>query len=255
MRKKLIAFLWQMLYNKVIKIEKELIFMSIAGNIDDVKSKITQTMADYPEFSAPSVKLIAVTKTLGIDKIQEAVDYGIRDLGENRVQEILEKYPVFPKDIRWHLIGHLQTNKVKYIVDKVHMIHSLDSLKLAEEIEKRAAAIDRVIPCLVQVNIADEDTKFGLRKEDTEDFVKELIHFPHIAVEGLMTIGPHVSDGEQIRTVFRELRLLKEQIAALALPAVKMRELSMGMSSDYPLAVREGATMVRVGTTIFGPRA
>ena len=135
------------------------------------------------------------------------------------------------------------------------MIHSLDSLKLAEEIEKRAAAIDRVIPCLVQVNIADEDTKFGLQKEDTEDFVRELTRFPHISVEGLMTIGPHVSDGEQIRTVFRELRLLKEQIAALALPAVKMRELSMGMSSDYPLAVREGATMVRVGTTIFGARA
>lgn len=228
--------------------------MSIADNIDDVKSKITQTVVDYPEFSAPSVKLIAVTKTLGFDKIQEAVDYGLRDFGENRVQEILEKYPVFPKDIRWHLIGHLQTNKVKYIVDKVHMIHSLDSIKLAEEIEKRASAIDRVIPCLVQVNIADEDTKFGLKKEDTEDFVKELIHFPHIAVEGLMTIGPHVSDGEQIRTVFRELRLLKEQIATLALPAVKMRELSMGMSSDYPFAVREGATMVRVGTTIFGPR-
>ncbi|MBQ1251953.1 MAG: YggS family pyridoxal phosphate-dependent enzyme [Firmicutes bacterium] len=229
--------------------------MSIAGNINDVKSMIAKTAADYPEFSAPSVKLIAVTKTLGIDPIREAVESGQLDLGENRVQEILEKYPVFPKDVRWHLIGHLQTNKVKYIVDKVHMIHSLDSLKLAEEIEKRAAAIDRVIPCLVQVNIADEDTKFGLRKEDTIDFLKEMVRFPHISVEGLMTIGPHVSDEEQIRAVFRELRLLKEEINALALPAVKMRELSMGMSSDYPAAVREGATMVRVGTTIFGARS
>lgn len=243
------------MYNEVIKNEKELISMSIAGNIDEVRSKIEQTRAEYPEFSAPSVKLIAVTKTLGIDKIQEAVDYGLRDLGENRVQEILEKYPVFPKDVRWHLIGHLQTNKVKSIVDKVYMIHSLDSLKLAEEIEKRAAAIDRVMPCLVQVNIADEETKFGLQKDETLDFVKELTHFPHIAVEGLMTIGPHVRDEEQIRNVFRELRMLKEQIDALALPAVKMRELSMGMSGDYPLAVREGATMVRVGTTIFGSRA
>lgn len=229
--------------------------MSIAGNINDVISNIARTAADYPEFSAPSVQLIAVTKTLGIDKIQAAYDCGQRDFGENRVQEILEKYPVFPEDVRWHLIGHLQTNKVKYIVDKVHMIHSLDSLKLAEEIERRAAAIDRVIPCLVQVNIADEDTKFGLQKEDTIDFVKEMVHFPHIAVEGLMTIGPHVTDGEEIRTVFQQLRQLKEEIATLALPAVKMRELSMGMSSDYPLAVREGATMVRVGTTIFGARS
>lgn len=229
--------------------------MSIAGNINDVKSNIARAAADYPEFSAPEVQLIAVTKTLGIEPIREAYDCGQRDFGENRVQEILEKYPEFPKDVRWHLIGHLQTNKVKYIVDKVHMIHSLDSLKLAEEIEKRAAAIDRVIPCLVQVNIADEDTKFGLQKDDTIDFVKEMVRFPHIAVEGLMTIGPHVTDQEQIRTVFQQLRELKEEIATLALPTVKMRELSMGMSSDYPVAVREGATMVRVGTTIFGTRA
>ena len=229
--------------------------MSVADNIKRVSATITETQAEYPEFSAPSVKLIAVTKTLGVEKIREAVDYGMRDLGENRVQEILEKYPVFPKDVRWHLIGHLQTNKVKYIVDKVAMIHSLDSIKLAEEIEKRAAAIDRVMPCLVQVNIADEDTKFGLMTEETADFVKEVSRFPHISVEGLMTIGPHVDDEERIRSVFQELRELKEQIASLALPTVKMRELSMGMSSDYPLAVREGATMVRVGTTIFGPRS
>lgn len=229
--------------------------MSVADNIKRVSATIAETQAEYPEFSAPSVKLIAVTKTLGVEKIWEAVDYGMRDLGENRVQEILEKYPVFPKDVRWHLIGHLQTNKVKYIVDKVAMIHSLDSIKLAEEIEKRAAAIDRVMPCLVQVNIADEDTKFGLMTEETADFVKEISRFPHISVEGLMTIGPHVDDEERIRSVFQELRELKEQIASLALPTVKMRELSMGMSSDYPLAVREGATMVRVGTTIFGPRS
>ena len=229
--------------------------MSVADNIKRVSATIAETQAEYPEFSAPSVKLIAVTKTLGVEKIREAVDYGMRDLGENRVQEILEKYPVFPKDVRWHLIGHLQTNKVKYIVDKVAMIHSLDSIKLAEEIEKRAAAIDRVMPCLVQVNIADEDTKFGLMTEETADFVKEISRFPHISVEGLMTIGPHVDDEERIRSVFQELRELKEQIASLALPTVKMRELSMGMSSDYTLAVREGATMLRVGTTIFGPRS
>lgn len=229
--------------------------MSIAGNIKTVQVKIAETLAAYPEFAADSVRLIAVTKTLGIDRIQAAVDCGMRDLGENRVQEILEKYPHLPADVRWHLIGHLQTNKVKYIVDKVHMIHSLDSLKLAEEIEKRASSIDRVIPCLVQVNIADEDTKFGLQKEDTEAFLREMVHFPHIAVEGLMTIGPHVVEGEAISAVFRQLRELKEELNLKALPAVKMRELSMGMSADYPLAVREGATMVRVGTTIFGSRS
>lgn len=238
-----------------LKSEKELISLSIADNIRYVQDKIAQTAADYPEFAASDVKLVAVTKTLGTDKIKAAVDYGMRDLGENRVQEILEKYPLFPADVRWHLIGHLQTNKVKYIVDKVYMIHSLDSIRLAEEIEKRAAAIDRVIPCLVQVNIADEDTKFGLKQEDAEDFIREMHHFPHIAVEGLMTIGPHVAEEETIRNVFRELRQLKEKLNNLALPAVKMRELSMGMSGDYPLAVREGATMVRVGTTIFGPRS
>lgn len=238
-----------------LKSEKELIFVSIADNIRNVQDKIAQTAADYPEFAASDVKLVAVTKTLGTDKIKAAVDYGIRDLGENRVQEILEKYPLFPADVRWHLIGHLQTNKVKYIADKVYMIHSLDSIRLAEEIEKRAAAIGRVIPCLVQVNIADEDTKFGLKQEDAEDFIREMHHFPHIAVEGLMTIGPHVAEEDTIRNVFGELRHLKEKLNNLALPAVKMRELSMGMSGDYPLAVREGATMVRVGTTIFGSRS
>lgn len=250
----MIAIRKKILYNKAKYGEEELIFMSIAGNIDDVKSKIAAARADAPEFSAPSVRLIAVTKTLGAEKIREAVDYGVRDLGENRVQEILEKYPQFPTDIRWHLIGHLQTNKVKYIVDKVHMIHSLDSLRLAAEIEKRAAAIDRVIPCLIQVNIADEDTKFGLKKEEVEDFVKEAARFPHIAVEGLMTIGPHVAEEAPIRKVFQELRQLKNQLSELPLPTVKMRELSMGMSGDYELAVREGATMVRVGTSIFGAR-
>lgn len=229
--------------------------MSIADNIRMVQSNITAAQAEYPETSAEAVKLIAVTKTLGIEKIQMAVDCGMRDLGENRVQEILEKYPLFPKDVRWHLIGHLQTNKVKYIVDKVHMIHSLDSLRLAEEIEKRSAAIDRIMPCLIQVNIADEDTKFGIKEDEAADFFKEMAAFPHIDIRGLMTIGPHVDDAEQIRSVFRKLRELKEELNKNALPERKMKELSMGMSSDYPSAVREGATMVRVGTTIFGPRS
>ncbi len=228
--------------------------MSVADNIDDVKLRIDKARQDPNGTPAESVRLIAVTKTLTVEKIREAVDYGLRDLGENRVQEIIEKYPRFPEDVRWHLIGHLQTNKVKYIVDKVYMIHSLDSIRLAAEIEKRAAAIDRIIPCLIQVNIADEDTKFGLKIDEVEDFVKEMVHFPHVSVEGLMTIGPHVAEEAPIREVFRKLRQLKNQLEKLPQPTVKMRELSMGMSGDFELAVREGATMVRVGTSIFGAR-
>lgn len=228
--------------------------MSIPCKIKEVMNNIEEVRKSSP-FGAEEVRLIAVSKTRTVEEIKEATDSGQKDLGENRVQEILEKYDAFPTDIRWHLIGHLQTNKVKYIVDKVSMIHSLDRLKLAEEIEKQCAKSEEIMPCLVQVNIADEDTKFGLKKEEVVDFLKEMPRFPHIAVVGLMTIGPHVEDIEKIRSVFRELRELKEYVATLALPAVKMRELSMGMSNDYIVAVQEGATMVRVGTTIFGARS
>ncbi len=203
---------------------------------------------------AESVRLIAVSKTQPPETVQEAIASGLWDFGENRVQEIQEKYAFFEKNPNWHLIGHLQTNKVKYIIDKVKMIHSLDSLRLAAEIEKRAAAAKSVMPVLVQVNIADEESKFGLAKEMVPDFLRALAEYPHLSVEGLMTIGPFVSDSEEIRWVFREMRELKEQLHRLALPHVKMRELSMGMSNDYRIAVEEGATMVRVGTAIFGAR-
>ena len=228
--------------------------MPVPCKIKKVISTIHNTPSPYTN-PQEDVRLIAVTKTQSVDVIKEAVDYGLRDLGENRVQEILEKYPHFSQDVRWHLIGHLQTNKVKYIIDKVYMIHSLDSLKLAAEIQKRAAQINRVIPCLVQLNIADEDTKFGLAKEESEPFLREVCRLPNIEIQGLMTIGPHVDDKEKIRGVFRELRQLKDYLATLALPGVKMRELSMGMSNDYIVAIQEGATMVRVGSSIFGARS
>ncbi|MDO4541213.1 MAG: YggS family pyridoxal phosphate-dependent enzyme [Bacillota bacterium] len=227
--------------------------MDIPCKIEKVINSIQNTPSQFTN-PKEDVRLIAVTKTQGIEAIKEAVDYGLRDLGENRVQEIVEKYPHFPADVRWHLIGHLQTNKVKYIADKVYMIHSLDSIRLAEEIQKQAAKINRVMPCLVQLNIADEDSKFGLKKEEAEDFLREICRFPNIEINGLMTIGPYVDDIEKIRNVFRELRQLKEYLATLALPGVKMRELSMGMSNDYTVAIEEGATMVRVGTSIFGIR-
>lgn len=228
--------------------------MSVASKIKETLLNIhyAQSCSDR---SASEVSLIAVTKTLGIEPIQAAYDVGIRDFGENRVQELVDKYPHFPADTRWHLIGHLQTNKVKYIIDKVYMIHSLDSIRLAEEIEKRAAVIDREIPCLVQINIADEDTKFGLDIAEVESFLKEMTRFPHIRIEGLMTIGPHVADEGQIRGVFQRLREISEEMSKLALPNMKMKKLSMGMSNDYMIAVEEGSTMVRVGSAIFGPRS
>ncbi len=206
--------------------------------------------------SAEQVQLVAVSKTVAPENIKYAVEAGATILGENKVQEIQAKYDALP-GVKWHLIGHLQTNKVKYIVDKVEMIHSLDRLDLAKEIEKRFGAADRVIPCLVQVNIAEEESKWGMKENEVLDFCKAMADFSHIKIEGLMTVGPFVGP-EEIRPVFARLRELRdevaEQIAGLGLPNVEMKELSMGMSNDYTVAVEEGATMVRVGSSLFGAR-
>lgn len=227
--------------------------MSIACKIETVLSAIREAQKKFA-CSTRAVKLIAVTKTVSIARIREAVDGGVWDLGENRVQELLAKVDALPPTVRWHLIGHLQTNKVKHIIDRVAMIHSLDSLHLAEEIEKRSVAGERITPVLVQVNMAGEETKYGLAPEEVSDFLGEMVRFPHLSVQGLMTVAPYVTDAEENRPVFRRMRTLQHQIAALALPQVEMRELSMGMSNDYTIAVEEGATMVRVGSSIFGER-
>ena len=186
------------------------------------------------EHSAEAVQLVAVSKTVDVENIKYAVDAGAKVLGENKVQEIQAKYDYLP-DVKWHLIGHLQTNKVKYIVDKVEMIHSLDRMSLAQEIEKRFGAAGRVIPCLIQVNIAEEESKWGMKEEEVLDFCKAMVDFPHIQIKGLMTVGPFVSQ-EEIRPVFARLRQLRdevaEQIKDLDLPNVEMKELSMGMSHD-----------------------
>ena len=174
------------------------------------------------------VTLIAVSKTKPAEVLKEAYDLGIRVFGENKVQELTEKYEVLPKDIRWHMIGHLQTNKVKYIADKVELIHSVDSLKLVETIEKEAAKRHRTIDILVEVNVAEEESKFGLKVEEVIPFIEKVAGFSHINVRGLMTIAPFVENPESI--------------------------LSMGMTNDYEVAIEEGATMVRVGTGIFGAR-
>ena len=200
------------------------------------------------------VTLIAVSKTKPVEMLSTIYDQGIRDFGENKVQEITAKYPELPKDIHWHMIGHLQRNKIKYIIDKVDMIHSVDSLRLAEAIEHEAAKHNLVMPILLEVNVAEEDTKFGLKMDEVIPLLEKISDFSHIQVEGLMTIAPFVDDPEENRQVFRDLKQLSVDISKKNINNINMRVLSMGMTGDYQVAVEEGATMVRVGTGIFGAR-
>ena len=200
------------------------------------------------------VTLIAVSKTKPVEMIKEVYDAGIRDFGENKVQEIIDKYPKLPSDIRWHLIGHLQTNKVKYIIDKVCMIHSVDSLKLAQEISRQAIKHNVTADILIEVNVAGEDTKFGVKPEDTLSLCEEISTLANVRIRGLMTVAPFVDDPEENRAVFCTLRQLLVDIDAKNIDNVCMDCLSMGMSNDYTVAIEEGATFVRVGTSIFGQR-
>ena len=198
--------------------------------------------------------LIAVSKTKPVEMLKEAYDAGARVFGENKVQEIVDKYDQMPSDVKWHMIGHLQRNKVKYIVDKVAMIHSVDSFRLAETIEKEAAKKDVIVPILIEVNVAQEESKFGLKPEEVLPFIEKIAGFSHIQIKGLMTIAPYVENAEENRRIFRELKKLSVDIAAKNINNVIMSVLSMGMTGDYMVAVQEGATMVRVGTGIFGAR-
>lgn len=200
------------------------------------------------------VTLIAVSKTKPVEVLKEAYDLGVRVFGENKVQELVDKYDALPKDIHWHMIGHLQRNKVKYIIDKVDLIHSVDSVRLAETIEKEAAKRDLIVNILIEVNVAGEDTKFGLAPEEVDGFIDEISGFSHIRVAGLMTIAPYVGNPEENRDVFARLRKLSVDIASKNVDNVNVSILSMGMTNDYEVAVEEGATIVRVGTGIFGER-
>ena len=179
---------------------------------------------------------------------------GSRDFGENKPQELNEKCLVMPQDIRWHMIGHLQRNKIKYIIDKACMIHSVDSERLAEAISQEAGKHGVVMPVLVEVNIAQEDSKFGLYEKDVLPFLEKISNLPNLHVEGLMTIAPFVEDAEENRVFFRKLRKLYVDIKSKNIDNITMRHLSMGMTGDYQVAIEEGATMVRVGTGIFGER-
>ena len=198
--------------------------------------------------------LIAVSKTKPISMIQELLPLGVRDFGENKVQELTEKEELLPKDIRWHMIGHLQRNKVKYVVGKACMIHSVDSLRLAEEISKEALKKQISVPILVEVNVAGEESKFGVSVQEAPSLIEQICCLPGLQVKGLMTIAPYVEDPEENRIVFRNLRKLSVDIREKNFDNVTMDILSMGMTGDYEVAIEEGATHVRVGTGIFGER-
>ena len=200
------------------------------------------------------VTLIAVSKTKPVSLLEEAYSSGIRHFGENKVQEMCEKYDLMEKDIKWHMIGHLQTNKVKYLIGKTTLIHSVDSYKLACEIEKHAAKHDVIMDVLIEVNIAEEETKFGLHEEEVINLVKEVAKLPHIRIKGLMTVAPYVVDSEENRPIFRKIKQLSVDINNQNIDNVSMNILSMGMTGDYMVAIEEGATHIRIGTAIFGAR-
>ena len=225
----------------------------LAENLQQVNANIEKACAAVSR-DPSEVTLVAVSKTKPVSMLQEAYDAGARVFGENKVQEIMDKYDQLPSDIQWHMIGHLQRNKVKYIAGKVALIHSVDSLRLAKTISEEAVKHNCEIPILIEVNVAGEESKFGVSVEETLPLIEEIAKLPAIHVEGLMTIAPYVEDPEENRPVFRKLKELSVDIAAKNINNVRMAILSMGMTGDYEVAVEEGATLVRVGTGVFGER-
>ncbi len=233
----------------------------IRENLEQIEKRI-QAACDRSGRAREEVLLIAVSKTKPASMVHEAMEAGIRDFGENKVQELCEKAEEIkglterPEAgaINWHLIGHLQRNKVKYVVDQACLIHSVDSLRLAEEIQKEAAKKDCHVDILIEVNIGDEESKSGVAKEEAVGLVRAVAPLSRVHIKGLMAVAPIVSEPEESRPYFQEMFRLREEIRFMELPGVEMRELSMGMTGDFEVAVEEGATMVRVGTAIFGGR-
>ena len=218
----------------------------VEKNIEEACKKAGRDRSD--------VTLIAVSKTKPVSMLQEIYDENIRHFGENKVQELCDKIEQLPEDIHWHMIGHLQRNKVKYIVGKVDLIHSVDTYRLAEEINIQAKKKNVVVPILVEVNIAEEESKFGISKEDAILLVEEISHLENVRIKGLMTIAPYVENSEDNRQYFQKIKQLSVDITNKNIDNVSMEILSMGMTGDYMVAIEEGATMVRVGTGIFGER-
>jgi len=226
--------------------------VDLRENLDRVRKKIALAAARAGR-DVRDITLVAVTKGIPADVIRTAVAHGCRDLGENRVQELLAKRRHL-SDVRWHFIGHLQRNKVRSLISNVALIHSLDRWSLAEEISRRATARGLVVPVLIQVNVAREKTKYGVEPEEAADLAEAAGRLPGLSVRGLMTIAPLVDDPEEVRPVFRALRVLGRELEE-KIPGFSLRYLSMGMSNDYTVAIEEGANLVRVGSAIFGTRS
>ena len=225
----------------------------IAENLQTVEKKIRQA-CEKAGRDRSEVTLVAVSKTKPIPDLEEAYKEGIRIFGENKVQELTDKYEQMPEDIQWHMIGHLQRNKVKYLIGKTELIHSVDSLRLAEMIEKEAEKKQCIVKILIEVNVAEEDSKFGVHTEEVLPLIQKISTFSHIKICGLMTIAPNVKNPEENRLYFAKLRKLLVDIKGKNIDNINMDILSMGMTNDYEVAIEEGATMVRVGTGIFGVR-
>jgi pyridoxal phosphate enzyme (YggS family) len=225
----------------------------IKENLAEVEAKICAA-CERAGRKREEVTLIAVSKTKPVEMLEACMENGITVFGENKVQELCGKYEVLPKDLHWHMIGHLQRNKVKYLTDKVDLIHSVDSLRLAEAISEDAVKKGVNVNILIEVNVAEEDSKFGLKTEETEKLVREIASLPNVSIQGLMTIAPYTAVPEENRPIFRTLKQLSVDIDSKNIDNVSMNVLSMGMTGDYEVAIEEGATFVRVGTGIFGER-
>ncbi len=226
---------------------------SIRENIDAV-NRIKGQAAVKSGREPEDVLLCAVTKTRTAEEINEAIDAGITDIGENKVQEIMDKFDSV-RPVRWHMIGHLQTNKVKYIIDKVSMIHSVDSLHLAQEIDRRAAQHNIAMDILIQVNSAQEESKFGIAADETEGMIRDILdRCPNLRIRGLMCIAPFAADPEDVRVYFAQVKKLYDEYGGIEHENLDFKYLSMGMSHDYEVAISEGSNLIRVGTAIFGER-
>ena len=225
----------------------------IKENLDKVQRNIAAA-CKRANRDISEVTLVAVSKTKPVSAIKKAYDAGCRDFGENKVQELRDKFEQVPSDVRWHLIGHLQTNKIKYIIDKVYMIHSVDSFKLAQAISKEAVKRDITVRILIEVNVAEEESKFGNGIDASREMISQIYGLPNLIICGLMTVAPYTVEPETNRQYFVALRRLYVDVNAENKDNSCMTELSMGMTGDYEVAIEEGATMIRVGTGIFGER-
>lgn len=222
--------------------------MEVKANLESVKKT----------FLNPACLLVAVSKTKPISDLQQAYEVGIRDFGENKVQELQAKQPEMSADVRWHMIGHLQSNKVKYIAPFIHLIHGVDSFKLLREINKQGKKIDRIIPVLIQMHIAEEESKFGFDKDELDAMLSssDFFSLTHVKIQGLMGMATFTENEDQVRKEFKSLKMLFEELKSRELPSfVQLQDLSMGMSGDYLVAQQEGSTMVRIGSAIFGSRS